>query len=328
MMLIGKSLWGCHEAGDPDKWDSLFSSIKQEGYAGIETICVFDLNLDPQRFRACLDLHGLKLVIQIHTASDWGVFEYCGSCEVSDHVASFRELMMNALQHKPDVINVHSGHDSWDTDTAINYFTQVLAIEKELVGQNDNDNDILVVHETHRQRLLHNPYTTRDILKHPQIMNSNPKLKLNLDISHWVCSCEKTFNPRKDKRDTWFNETLELVASHCYLLHLRFGHPQGPQIPDLDDPSYSEDIALHLSWWKYIHGIQLDRAEAETQTEKQQMYHLAMTEHGPFPYQIWSTPAKDKDADTKKNLTDEAKSKILWDINNKVKDLVMNTIKG
>jgi hypothetical protein len=240
-LTIGKSLWGVEEAGHPEQWDSLFGRIKAEGYFAVESILIFDANQNPELFRTLLDKHGLELIVQIHTASDWTKYDYCGSCDPEDHVASFRELVSGALQHRPVVINCHSGHDSWDTETAVEYFKQVLAIEKELLV--DEYGSVTLVHETHRQRLLGSPYAAGAILQQPEL----GELKVNCDLSHWVCVCEKLFD-EDDKRDKWWPEVLQLVASHCHLMHLRVGHPQGPQVPDINGEFYAKEVNGHLDW--------------------------------------------------------------------------------
>ena len=56
------------------------------------------------------------------------------------------------------------------------YLLKALEIEKEL--------QIPIVHETHRRRIFWNPFQLRDLLKENSLLRS---LKINLDISHWVC---------------------------------------------------------------------------------------------------------------------------------------------
>jgi sugar phosphate isomerase/epimerase len=180
-ICIAKSLWGCIEAADPQNWAAMLQRIKNDGFSAVESILIFDFNQNPFLFRQLLDKYQLNLIIQLHTGSDWSKNDYCTTCDMDEHVASFRTLVTNSLQHRPHVINVHSGHDSWDTATAVSYFQQVLAIEQELlVGEHQH---VLLVHETHRQRLLYSPYQARDILAHPSLS----ALKINCDLSHWVC---------------------------------------------------------------------------------------------------------------------------------------------
>jgi len=310
MACIAKSLWGVAEAGDKLRWDSMLERIKSSGFGAVESILIFDVNLDPKYFRELLDKYDLQLFIQLHTASDWSKFDYCASCDLQVHVASFRKLVQDSLMLRPTVINVHSGHDSWSHETAISYFEQVLAIEEELlVGE---FKDVVLVHETHRQRLLFNPYQTRDILAHPTISG---RLRLNCDLSHWVCVCEKLFNA-SDARDAWWPGVLETVANHCYLIHARVGHTEGPQVMDPRDPHCAAETEAHISWWRRIIECQRSRG----------VRTFITTEHGPEPYQVFDTPKPQpqdgRGGDGGGKLTDEEKNTILWDINVFVKDRI------
>eukprot|EP00606_Chrysophyceae_sp_TOSAG23-5_P001025 GSChrysophyteH2.ASY1.ANO1.988.1 assembled CDS len=345
-LCVGKSLWGVAEAGDPDKWDDMLTRIKAEGYTLVESILIFDVNKDRALFRQLLDKHGLELVVQLHTASNWAAFDYCTSCDLDVHVQSFRSLLLDVLQSclHPSIVNVHSGHDSWDTETAVQYFQQVLQIEAELlVGVHA---DVLLVHETHRQRLLHSPYQTRDILSHPSMQalqhqqQHQPRaLKLNLDVSHWVCVCEKLFDHR-DGRDKWWPPVLALTAQHCYLVHGRYGHAEGPQMVDPRPPppttttttttaaaadnnndndidnttttSTPPEVQAHDSWWTAIFATQRSKG----------VRSVVVTEHGPEPYQSYNTPVIYTTTTTSTNTTAE-KSEVLWQINNYVRDRVV-----
>ena len=54
---------------------------------------------------------------------------------------------------------------------------------------------IPVAHETHRRRLLWNPWQARDLMK------AVPELMVNADLSHWVCACERIFD--ENTSDEW-----------------------------------------------------------------------------------------------------------------------------
>jgi len=273
-ICIAKSLWGCVEASDPKNWSAMLARIKKDGYRAVESILIFDFNQDPFLFRQLLDKYQLDLIIQLHTGSDWSKYDYCTSCDVDVHVASFRALVQDALQHRPSVINVHSGHDSWDTATGVSYFQRVFAIEQELlVGEFAN---VILVHETHRQRLLHSPYQARDILAHPSLA----ALKINCDLSHWVCVCEKIFD-EKEARDSWWPAVLATAARHCSLIHARVGHAEGPQVVDPRAPAASVELQAHLGWWRQL-------LQQQKQRGMKQVY--VTTEHGPEPYQTFDTP--------------------------------------
>jgi sugar phosphate isomerase/epimerase len=300
-LLVGKSLWGVAEAGDESKWDAMFARIKAEGFSMVETILIFDANLNPGLFRELLDKHKLELTIQLHTASDWSKFDYCTSSNVAVHVASFRTLVQDCLNMRPKVINVHSGHDSWSIAEAVSYFQQVLAIEKELlVGAHS---EVTLVHETHRQRLLYSPYQARDIFVAGG--EDLKDLKVNCDLSHWVCVCEKVFG--EDARDAWWPGVLSTVAEHCRLVHARVGHAEGPQV--VDPRNSQAELKAHMDWWQVLWKAQ-KRAGVQS---------MVTTEHGPEPYQTYDTPKHSNGTGGKSAMTDEEKSALLWDINSFVR---------
>mmetsp|Transcript_21916 Transcript_21916/g.51223 ORF Transcript_21916/g.51223 Transcript_21916/m.51223 type:complete len:305 (+) Transcript_21916:87-1001(+) len=286
-----KCLWGVDEVEDPAKWDALFARIKAEGFEAVETMR-FIWYRDPKKWVELLRKNGLALIAQIHTTSNItssGEYEYCTSCKVEDHVASFKTLAAEAASLNPILINVHSGHDSWGSGPkAIEYLTQVLEIGATLPCP--------VVHETHRQRLLYSPYSAAELLAHPAVKG---KLRINADLSHWCCVCEHVFE-EGSARDAWWPAVLAAVAEHCDFIHARVGHSQAPQICHPDDPRHSEDVAAHMSWWRTIWKSQIQRGMKEIWSEP---------EFGPTPYMPtlpWTN----------------APVANLWAVNNRVADLL------
>ena len=258
-----------------------------------------------------------------------GEYIYCSSCDVDVHVDSFRRQVISALLLDPVIINVHSGHDSWDTRTATEYFVQVLAIENELtIGR-----DIAIVHETHRQRQLHSPFQTMALLNRPELR----ELKINADLSHWVCLCERVFsNPG---RDPWWPDLLQRLAEHCMFIHARVGHAEGPQVFDPRRVDlFDNEVNAHLEWWEVIWNCRRVKGATIMYIEP---------EHGPEPYQSYYTvPIRcndpggsgitssdvestdrfivDRSAHEAAIHDEEKKSKILWDINAYVGALAKN----
>lgn len=180
-------------------------------------------------------------------------------------------------------INSHSGSDTWSMDQNLEFFRAALKIEEE--------EGILVTHETHRRRILYNPWITRDVLK------QLPQLKVNADFSHWVCVAERLFD---DKLDDDWPEILEITAKSVYLIHARVGYCEGvlkrqkeresvfvlssnlsffsnflgPQVTDPSAPEFQAEWNAHLSWWTKI-------------IEKQRKNGIELyiePEHGPAPY--------------------------------------------
>lgn len=180
-LKLAKTLWGVPEADSVAEWDGLFARIKAEGFDGVEAIAL-TWRKDKDRFTSLLAKHGLALICQIHTCggdvdAKSGVYQYCTSNQLHDHLASFVRLASEAKSLGAVMINSHSGHDSWGAgDKAVAFFKQALKVEKAL--------GIPIVHETHRQRLLFSPYSTAELLARPDLAD----LKINADLSHWCGS--------------------------------------------------------------------------------------------------------------------------------------------
>lgn len=264
-LKYSKTLWGVSAALDPENWDKLFERIRFEGYSAIESIPI-GWRVNRTLFKELLKKHHLVLIAQIHTTGGYilnGNYIYCLSTKVEDHVVSFRSEVLEALEMGAIIINSHSGHDSWGIEKAVEYFRQTIEIELQLlVGSYAN---VIIVHETHRQRLLYSPYQALEILSHHHIRN---RLKINADLSHWVCVCEHLFD-ENDARDDWWPEVLQLLAEHCYFIHARFGHAEGPQIHDPRNEKWKNEINCHLRWWSSIwkeqkrKGVQVSYVEPE-----------------------------------------------------------------
>jgi hypothetical protein len=247
--------------------------------------------------------------------------DYC-DIYCRDHIISFRALLEAALGMGPRIVNCHSGHDSWTVEEGVLYFTEALRIEKEFLSTGNHTN-VLVVHETHRQRLLYSPYQARDILSRPELQ----EIKINADLSHWVCVCEHVFN-ESDLRDSWWPNVLSLVASHCCFVHGRVGHEEGPQVLDprqwgdvveeggvpADKKTYPPGTEAHLKWWEAIWKSQRARGMTECYVE---------AEHGPEPYQMYEACPRRGGVDiSKAPISEEEKEEILWEINKYVADMI------
>ena len=270
-LKLSKTLWGVPEAGwvtyDTRQWDALFARIKAEGFDGIEAIRPF-YTFDPAALNELLEKHQLELLCQIHTTGgrfdEHGEFVYCSSNKLGDHVASFEELCSEAAELNPAIINSHSGHDSWGSDErAVSFLQCAIQVEEAL--------NLPIVHETHRQRLFFSPYSSLPLLQHPLLKS---KVKLNADLSHWCCVCEKVFDA-SDPRDDWWPEVLAEVAEACHLIHCRIGHAEGPQVNHPDAPEHAADVQAHIGWWQQIWKAQAARGLEEVWAEP---------EFGPAPY--------------------------------------------
>jgi sugar phosphate isomerase/epimerase len=219
-LKIFRSLWGVDKP-----WEQAFPLFKAEGFVGIEAgVPGAD---EAAHFRDLLGLYSLGYVAQIYTAGN----------TVAEHVRSFREQAEAAAAFGPALINSHSGQDSFTREQASTFFRETLRIE-EVIG-------VPVAHETHRGRVLFNPWITRDLLR------ELPELKLCADYSHWVCVAERLLEDCAD--------IMALAADRCLHLHARVGYEEGPQVPDPAAPEYRAELEAHEKWWDEIWDSQQRR---------------------------------------------------------------------
>lgn len=136
----------------------------------------------------------------------------------------FKELLEDAKANFGDVllfVNSHSGYDGWTTEERDQYvillvcftrrfFTEAIAIQKSF--------PVVIAHETHRARVMYNPWVTRELVQ------KFPEIKLTADLSHWFNVCERALDDEMD--------VIHLIAKHVHHIHGRVGHSQGPQVPD------------------------------------------------------------------------------------------------
>jgi sugar phosphate isomerase/epimerase len=272
-----KTLWGIDEPISPH----LFHSIKQEGYHGVEVIrlpWLFERDL----LVNCLNEAELAVVCQVHTAGgylhkDSGEYIYCGAYDVAAHKQDFQKQLRECkevihLVNAGGFINVHAGVDAWSNEEALQFLNFCLKEIEQITPE------ITVTFETHRQRLFGSPFQTRDLLS----SLSQSKLKLNADLSHWYCACERVFNS-EDERDKWWPRLLSSVSGRCEYIHARFGWAQGPQMADPSTAEFEPDRRLQIKVWKILMEEQKNKS-AFTCNDTGGMNIFVSPEYGPAPY--------------------------------------------
>jgi hypothetical protein len=222
-LLLTRHLWGITEP-----WEQVFPRIHADGYGAIEA--PLPAPEDQPRFRALLNQHGFAYIAMIFTSGN----------TIADHLASFREQIAASRALQPFMINSHSGRDAWDEGQSREFFAQALTLEAAL--------DVPVAHETHRGRILYNPWTTQRLLQ------QFDRLHLCCDFSHWVCVCERLLDGELD--------LIQQCAQRCINLHARVGYEQGPQVPDPRAPEYQRHLEAHERWWQIIWEAQAAQGRA------------------------------------------------------------------
>lgn len=217
-----RHLWGVNQP-----WEAAFPWIKAEGFVGVEAPLVSQA--DEERFATLRRANGF----------DYVAMAFTGGASVAEHVTSFERQLRRAEELEAVQLTAHGGSDAWTTDESETFFREVLDIER--------SSKLPVAHETHRGRILFNPWVTRHLLE------KFDALKLCCDFSHWVCVAERTGWDRAD------GSIVKLCAERCIHVHARVGYPEGPQVPDPSAPEYAGELAAHEAWWNAIWASQRSR---------------------------------------------------------------------
>lgn len=219
-LLLIRHLWGIDEP-----WEIAFPKIRECGYGGIESSV--PKKEDQERFRKLLDQFRFEYIAQIHTSG----------ANYKDHIESFAQQVEAAKELQPMFINSHSGRDYFNESEQIEFFNAAIDIE--------HKQGIMVAHETHRGRVLYNPWTTS------RILSKYKHLKLTADLSHWVCVCERLITDQID--------IIKQCARQTLHIHARVGHEQGPQVSDPRAPEFQKHLETHEEWWRLIWESQKER---------------------------------------------------------------------
>ncbi len=153
-----------------------------------------------------------------------------GSSQFAEHFENFKTKLdsaLNQIVQKPLYINCHSGKDFFTKEENTRIIDYVINAEKK--------SGIAISHETHRGRMCYSAPLTYEYL------NKNPEMFLTLDISHW-CNVHESY--LKDQ-SAHVSKALERTRH----IHLRVGHPEGPQVSDPRAPEWEHSLNQHLKWW-------------------------------------------------------------------------------
>ena len=174
-----------------------------------------------------------------------------------DNLDAFHQQLDTACSFKPDFVNCHSGKDWLTTNQMKKFFEYSLKKAEEV--------DFPIYHETHRGRILFHPQITKKVLE------SFPKLRLTLDISHWCVVSESLLADQ--------TEAIELALSRTDHVHSRIGFEEGPQVSDPRAPEFERAVKAHFEWWDKIVDMKTAANSPLTMT----------TEFGPANY-MWTLP--------------------------------------
>jgi len=270
-----RCLWGVlKQAGGNLNMPSALSAVKQlGGYKGVELPIRMIMDHGRRDFIKLLRENDLKVIPMVFT--DGPMAPGYDAVHRKRHPQPARDVLRHVDVFKAQIheclelaeaggavtkITAHSGLDSFKQREATDFFSAVLDFQQSTLPIG-----LQVNHETHRHRILYSPWVTREIL--PLF----PDLTITADYSHHVNVCEA---PAADKE---LSSTFAGFAGAVRHVHARYGHDQGPQIPDPRAPEFLPYVRAHDGWWKYI---------LKTQAANGTDVLTVTPEHGPAPYQI------------------------------------------
>ena len=200
-LQLFKTLWGAVGAGSPHPTlKEAIPAVAADGFEGV-AFALIAHQLEPgigslQQLRELCNEHGLGIATLVQTSGD----------TVKDHLKRLRSEFQEAAPLKSRHLICHGGRDAFDDGQAVQFYSEALKMEDDL--------GLTVAHETHRSRILYNPWTTARVLERFE------NLKLALDLSHWVVVAERLIDDQLDIIRAAAARTIHIVA--------RVGYPQGP----------------------------------------------------------------------------------------------------
>lgn len=224
--------------------DEFCRRAKEAGYDGIESWYPMNAADQDTLFNA-LTKHKLEV----------GFLCAGHSSDFQKHAVEFETVVKAAAtqqRQRPLYINCHSGKDYFSFEQN----TKLIEVGNAIAKQSG----IAVCHETHRSRMMFAAHVTR------RFIETQPDLRLTLDISHWCNVHESLLQDQQ--------ETVAMALARATHVHARIGHPEGPQVNDPRAPEWEGAVKAHFAWWDEI--AKQKRAKGEVMT--------VLTEFGPADY--------------------------------------------
>lgn len=232
-LLLFKTLWG-HRGS----YEEAAQQAVGEGFHGLEG----RVPTTPRSGEALADAlqkHGLQYIGEVVTGGDY--VPRPGALPEA-HLEEIEHALPYARALGARFVNCIAGSDAWDWDDSVTFFRRAMALGDRF--------DVELSFETHRSRILFNPWVTMRYLKRL------PKMKLTCDFSHWCVVCERLFDGEQ--------KIFAQVAQHAHHIHARVGYEQGPQVPHPAAPEYRHALQAHQRWWSLIWDAQSARGERLT----------------------------------------------------------------
>ncbi|CAK4082026.1 unnamed protein product [Aphanomyces euteiches] len=254
-LLVFRHLWGIEPSPSLEKNLALIGELKNLGYSGVEASLSAIREHGGAAFLEELKAHDMKLIVGIYS----GWTDYVPSAweakSVADHLKQFEDEIQqaHALSLRPTMLNAHAGCDYWNERDCQEF---LLAAEK-------IHSEIPIAHETHRGRMMWNPWRTLELIE------KFPSLKLTLDFSHWCVGAERPLDT------PWDHEWIKRILPRVIHIHGRVGTEESPQVIDPRDPNAKPFVERFDRIWADVW---------RTQAQSGAAISTLTPEYGPSPY--------------------------------------------
>lgn len=200
------------------------------GFDGLEIACPTDAG-ERSQLEQLLASHDMDWIAEICTA---GGYVPRRNATLADHCQDLEAALRNCAPARPRKVNCLGGLDAWPLEDSLRFFEHGMNVAAQL--------GLELCFETHRSRILFNPWVT------PRVLDALPEIRLTADISHWCVVAERLMDSEP--------EVIARMAPHVHHIHGRVGYDQGPQVPHPAAPEYAHCLRSHQHCWEQFWDAQ------------------------------------------------------------------------
>jgi sugar phosphate isomerase/epimerase len=231
-------------------WNVFLKQVKEAGYAGIEWF-PFGESCDVQEVLDLLKYYDLDFAIVMAVIKPYINFE------------QYMEDLQEDLNQLMEIRDEFKAPLFFSAQTGREFFNEhQIQGCLDLCNQFQDQYQTSIYQETHRNKWSYAAHVVAPVLE------TNPDLKLTLDVSHWFCVSESYLEDQQ--------KAIDIAVAGARHIHARVGSTQSSQVWDPADAEYGEALAAHVQIWdQWVDQMKMNK-----------MPITITPEFGPAPYMI------------------------------------------